>query len=101
MKTFKFALLLNLLVSFPIAASADDPAYVVATNFPAEGKVLELDIPPEIDGVRFVIGVENSDSATITIVAARAGRHCYEVRHLPQWSGTIKYIATTRLEGVT
>jgi hypothetical protein len=95
-----FCFLCLLTADLPIASAADN-ALVIAANFAPEGKVLELDVPPEVDGMRFVIAVENGQSRSINLVVAREGRHCYEVRHLDQWHGTVKYVAITPLPGVT
>src|SRR5437867_1442890 len=90
----------SVLLSSAALAAADGP-YIVATSFIAEGKVLELDMPVEMDGARFSIAVENSRSeGSINLVVARAGRHCYEMRHIPEWHGAMKYVAMTPLEGV-
>lgn len=83
-----------------LTAEAETRIHVVAANFEARGQVLELDIPPEMDGVRFAIGFENNYSPQyIALLPARAGRHAYEMRHFPGWRGTIKYVAVT-LTGV-
>jgi hypothetical protein len=87
---------------FPIAGFADEPAYVIATQFDTQGKVLELDVPSELDGTRFTIGVEDSDGQrSIHLAVTREGTHCYEVRDLAAWHGTVKYVAMTALKGVS
>jgi len=85
---------------FPSSAIAQDSPYIIATNFSATGKVLELDMPLEVDGMRISIAVENSQSqGSINLVVARAGKHCYETRHIPEWHGIMKYVAMTPLRG--
>src|SRR5262245_2981427 len=80
----------------PLGVLAEDMAYVVAADFSAEGKVLELDVPPEIDGMRIFFIFENSYSEkSLQLVVVRGGRHCYEVRQLPEWHGKIKYVAVS------
>jgi hypothetical protein len=70
-------------------------AYPVATNFTAVDKVLELNIPAEMDGARFFVVFQNDDGEQRLVpMAARAGKHSYELRHLPQWRGNIEYVAT-------
>ena len=84
----------------PSAAHGEDTIYVLAANFSADGKVLELDIPPDLDGMRFFFAFQNRSSEPhVEIVVARAGRHSYETRHLPGWAGPMKYLAIN-LKGV-
>ena len=98
MKPIAFACLLGLWIS--PAAYAEETAYILAMDFLADGKVLELDIPPEIDGERFVIVFENSLSRQrVIVVPAREGKHSYEMRQFPEWRGRMKYMAVT-LAGV-
>src|SRR5262245_22169537 len=85
---------------FPNCAVAET-RYPIATNFSADGKVLELDVPPGLDGERFPVVIETGQSNTsITLFVARAGRHSYEVRHLPDWHGTVRFVGIIDLPGI-
>src|SRR5258708_6500273 len=100
MKALGLACVLTFWLCLPTNVFADEPAYLVARDFTAEGKVLELDIPPEFDGMRFFFVFQNDHSEPhIEFVVARAGTHCYETRHLPEWQGTMKVVAIS-LKGV-
>ena len=82
--------------SWPLRAEAQDmKAYAVATNFSASNRVLELTVPPELDGERFVIVWNSGTDQSLILRVARAGTHSYEMRHLPKWKGSINVVATT------
>jgi len=66
-----------------------------ATNFLAEGQVVELNIPDALDGQIFIILWDVGGKEYNRLTLARAGVHCYDMRHLPHWQGTITAIATT------
>ena len=95
-----FFILLIIFSSFLNTAFAET-RYPIATNFSADGKVLELDVPPALDGERFPVVIENDHSETsITLYVARVGRHSYEMRHLPDWHGTVKYVGIIDVAGI-
>ena len=95
-----FVILLAVCGSFTKTAFGEN-RYPIATNFSADGKVLELDVPPGLDGDRFPIVIETGQSETsITLFVARAGRHCYEMRYLPDWHGTIRYAGIIDVAGI-
>ena len=63
--------------------------------------MLELDVPPGLDGERLPVVIETAQSETsITLYVARVGRHSYEVRHLPEWRGTLKYLGIIDVAGI-
>jgi len=83
------------LTSWPVTAQAQDiKAYAIATNFTATDKILELTIPPGLDGERFVIVWTSGGNQSLELRVARAGTHSYEMRHLPSWKGPIDVVAT-------
>jgi hypothetical protein len=87
--------ILLMLTFWPMTAPAQDiKAYAIATNFSATNKVLELTIPPELDGERFVIVWTSGGNQSLGLRVARAGTHSYEMRHLPKWTGPIDVVAT-------
>jgi len=97
---YAFFLVLVVCVGFP-AASLAETRYPIATDFSADGKVLELDVPTNLDGERFPVVIVNDGSETsITLFVARVGRHSYEVRHLPDWHGTLKYVGIIDVAGI-
>src|SRR5262245_10039203 len=79
----------------PSAAAQNIKAYAIATNFSASNKVLELTVPPEVDGERFAIVWNSGTDQSLVLRVARAGTHAYEMRHLPSWKGSIDVLATT------
>jgi hypothetical protein len=95
-----FAILLAVWGTFASAAFAET-RYPIATDFSADGKILELAVPPELDGERLPVVIETGESGTsITLFVARAGRHSYETRHLPDWHGTVRYIGIIDVAGI-
>jgi hypothetical protein len=93
LETVSFLIFLCLPLA-PAFAQDTQRVYAVATDFSAEGKVLELNLPVEMDGSLFIIAFQNASGAQrVFAAAARAGSHCYELRQFPEWQGTIKYIA--------
>src|SRR5262252_2722447 len=80
--------------STSVEAQEDIKAYAIATNFSASNKVLELTLPPEVDGERFVIVWKSGADQSVVLRVARAGTHSYEMRHLPKWTGSIDVVAT-------
>lgn len=95
-----FFILLIVCAGFPTASVAET-RYPIAANFSADGKVLELDVPPNLDGERFPLVIVNDRSETsIILFVARVGRHCYEMRHLPDWHGTVKYVGIIDVGGM-
>jgi hypothetical protein len=96
MKTFRFLFAAAILFCMPLGVFADEPAYILAKDFSADGKVLELDVPPELDGTRFYFVFQTDYTQPhVEIVLGRAGKHCYETRHLTEWQGTIRYVAVS------
>jgi hypothetical protein len=94
MKVLFFVLLTT--VRWPVTVEAQGiKAYAIATNFSAQNKVLELTVPPELDGERFVIVWNSGTDQSLLWRVARAGTHSYEMRHLPKWNGSIDAVATT------
>src|SRR5262245_41619768 len=72
------ALLVLLTTGWPTAAEAQGiKAYGVATNFTADNKVLELTVPPELDGERFVVVWNSGKDQSLAWQIARAGTHSY------------------------
>jgi hypothetical protein len=95
-----FFILLIVCAGFPRASFAET-RYPIATNFPADGKVLELDVPANLDGERFPVVIVNDRSETsIILLVARAGRHCYEMRHLPDWRRMVNYVGIIDVAGI-
>ncbi len=90
-----FVSLLSLASSAQRAAAQSIQAYAIATNFSATDKVLELTVPPELDGERFGIVWNSGSDQSLILRVARAGTHAYEMRHLPKWGGSISVVATT------
>lgn len=96
MKIFIFVCLVAATVCLPMAASAQNPtAYSLAADFSATDAVIELDVPPDVDGAAFLIVWDTGKERYSRMSHARAGRHCYEMRHHPQWRGHIKVVAIT------
>lgn len=94
MKAAIVTCVLTFWLCFAVKAFADDTAYVIARDFTADGKVLELDVPRELDGVRFYYVFQDPNSELhVALAVAREGTHCYETRHLPDWHGPIKVVA--------
>jgi hypothetical protein len=95
-----FFILLIVCAGFPRASLAET-RYAIATDFSADGKVLELDVPSNLDGERFPVVIVNEGSETsIILFVARVGRHAYEMRHLPDWHGTVKYVGIIDVDGI-
>ena len=95
------ALIIFVLCFAPSAFAQDFRATnVLGRRFPAGHNVIELDVPDELDGRRFFIVwvTEGGQQAGVWHVA-RSGRHCYEVRHRPEWKGQVQAVAIT-LDGV-
>ena len=85
MKIF-FSAFLTVSTCLSMTSFAEESAHVIAADFAAERKVLELDAPSEMDGMRIIIAFENTRSEQrIRAASVRAGRHCYEMRHIPEW----------------
>jgi hypothetical protein len=81
--------------SWPMMAQAQNiQAYAIASKFSATDKVLELTIPAELDGERFVIVWTSGADQSLALRVARAGTHSYEMRHLPKWTGSVDVVAT-------
>jgi len=82
-------------VCFPMTVRAQDQAYELATNFSAQGNVIELDIPPRMDGTVFLIVWNTEHEQYYKKFFARAGTHCYEMRDLPSWQGHLNVVGIT------
>jgi hypothetical protein len=95
MKVLITALLLTMTAWPPAAEAQGIKAYGIATNFTADNKVLELTVPPESDGERFVVVWNSGTDQSLTWQVARAGTHAYEMRHVPKWKGPVDVVATT------
>jgi hypothetical protein len=73
---------------------------VIATDKMVQGKVLRLDIPADLDGLKFTIAWGSEDGGfSARSHVTRAGSHAYEMRDLPDWGGWAGVIATN-LSGV-
>ena len=91
-------MLLGLLLALPLPGFSQEKQrlYPLATNFEAEGKILELNVPAELDGQLIILAFRNSfGEQRVFVPAGRAGIHCYEVRHFMEWQGIITYVVTT------
>lgn len=96
MKACGLTCLLTFWLCFSVKAFADDTAYVIARDFAADGKVLELNVPREVDGVRFFFVFQNANSDPhVEFAVAREGIHCYETRYLPDWNGPMKLVGVS------
>lgn len=81
---------------FPVPATAQNlTAYALATNVSLDGVVIELDVPPNLDGVSFLIVWTTADGQLTVDTRARAGRHSYEMRQYPRWRGSAQAVAIT------
>ena len=90
------AILAAFLACSSVCCFAEDiTAEGVAVNFSADGEVLELDVPHELDGVSFYIVWNTTAGQYRTTATAWAGRHCYELRNIPEWKGSIDVLAIT------
>jgi hypothetical protein len=95
-----FFILLILCLAHPNPGFAET-RYAIATDFSADGKVLELDVPANLDGDRFPVVIVNDRSETsIILFVARVGRHSYEMRHLPDWHGAVKFVGIIDVAGI-
>ena len=93
-KVYLLAALLSAGVWFPAAASAQDiPA--LSSDFLAQGKVIELTIPPSLDGNSFLVAWGSTAPPYTKMFRARAGTHSYEMRDDPRWQGHIAVMGTT------
>ena len=73
---------------------------VLGKHFPAHGRVIELELPDEMDGAWFIIGWIKADGQQVGMRrVGRAGRHCYDMRRNPDWQGQIQAVAVN-LTGV-
>src|SRR5438093_1107101 len=95
MKVLITLVLLRITTSPTSVEAQNVKAYGIATNFSAENKVLELTVPPELDGERFVVVWNAGTDQLLTWQVARAGTHSYEMRHLHKWKGSIDVVAIT------
>jgi hypothetical protein len=90
------ATVLCALLSLPAVLSAEEVrVYPIATNFSGEGKVIELDFPENAGGVPFYTIWQTLTGQGNVPMQARAGRHCYEMRHRVQWEGPIRLVGIT------
>lgn len=73
---------------------------VLGRHFPAQGRVIELELPDEMDGVWFIIGWIRADGQQVGMrQVGRGGRRCYDLRRNPDWQGQIQAVAIS-LTGV-
>src|SRR5205823_4059758 len=101
MKVFLFLGLLTVTMCVPMTAFAQYPdAYLLASDFSAENKVVELDVPAQLDGAPFYIVWNFENKQNAVIFRARGGTHCYELRPQRTWQGQISVLAIT-LPGVS
>jgi hypothetical protein len=71
----------------------------LATDFLADDKVIELDVPLPADGMRFlIVWLTPEGEYKRTSRVARAGTHAYEMRHLPEWEGQLRAVAISLQE---
>jgi hypothetical protein len=83
-------------------ASAQDVrvSNVLGKHFPAQGRVIELDLPEEMDGAWFIVGWIKADGQQVGMRrVGRGGRHCYDMRQNPDWQGQVQAVAIS-LTGV-
>ena len=95
--------LLTMFVSLAADVSAQNirVSKMIGVDFQADDAVVELDIPQDMDGRRFIIGWVTAGGQTDgTWRAARGGRHCYEMRHYDTWTGRVQKVGVT-VEGIT
>jgi hypothetical protein len=90
MKLSSLFIVIAFTMGLPAAASAQKMmVYPVATNFDAQGRVLELDFPPEADGMPFFVVWRTKGGQFNVPMQARGGRHCYEMRNRTFWEGRV------------
>ncbi|MBI4472424.1 MAG: hypothetical protein HY646_07125 [Acidobacteria bacterium] len=97
MKLRKIVGLVLFVGCLPLAGESQGvTGYPIAENFTAETHVVELDVPAELDGVRFIIAWSTQiGEATGSFRVGRAGRHSYDMRQFPMWRGFITKLAIT------
>jgi len=67
---------------------------VLFANIEANNQVLELDIPATYDGTYLLLGVVKNDQVSAANFVVRGGKHVYDLRQIPEWNGSIDYLAT-------
>ncbi len=95
-------LLVLLILATPVFLHCEDlTAYVFASDFIAQDKVVEIDFPVEMEGRRFVLAWDRAgQSAGYAPFMARAGKHSYEMRNISSWQGAIRHVAIN-IEGAS
>ncbi len=70
----------------------------IALGATLDHQVPVLDLP--VSGVRFLLIWKEAGGRTrVAELTSRAGRHAYEVRHLPGWSGPAEFVALSIFRG--
>lgn len=69
----------------------------IAVQAPLDRMVPLLDLPGS--GVRFLLVWKADGKIRVAELTARQGRHAYEVRHLPGWSGRAEFAAVSAFLG--
>src|SRR4051812_38376356 len=83
------------LLYFPATAGAQAMhAKTIASDFIANGTVLELTVPKEYDGISFLAVWDPAENYAKTIYG-RAGTHSYDMRNHPSWRGRIQTLGVT------
>src|SRR5438552_247071 len=70
-------------------------AVALATDFSAEGNVVELNVPLAQNGNLFLIVWNTGKGQFTRLTLARSGTHSYEMRAIPEWQGHVKVVAVT------
>lgn len=78
----------------PLNLSGQQLDNLLLSNQQVNKQTLELTITPEFDNAYFVVGIVKGEKVISKYFFARVGRHLYELRNLPEWSGKIDYVAT-------
>jgi hypothetical protein len=69
----------------------------IALQATLDRQVPVLDLP--VSGVRFLLVWKSGGRARVAELTSRRGRHAYEVRHLPGWSGPAEFVAVSTFRG--
>lgn len=91
MRRLTFFVLLWLMLPMPQFAQTSN---IIARNFRANGKVIELTLPPNFEGARFNFGFLKDGQSYGMDFFGRAGKHYYDLRGHLKWNGKIEALAT-------
>ena len=94
-----FLLGIYLLWSSPIFCQ--DFSNTLATNFQADGKVIELTLPENFEGVRFIMLFVKNGESYGKYFFCRAGKHYYDFRDHSEWNGKIETLVTSLPEHIS